>query len=470
MKKKMLKILALLASFLVTVGLGACEFVGGGSSSESDTVSDSSIDSDETPKYSEGLQYDLAEDGKSYLVHGIGCCTDTDIIIPPEYEGLPVEKIGMNAFDNCGRITSVVIPEGVTCIDIAAFRNCEKLAKVTLPKSLKKIGHTAFERCVSLEKIEIPEKVESIGGYVFYGCTRLEYNGDGVCKYLGNAENPYFALIETLHGNIQGYELHADTKVVASRAFIDCAKLSNVKFPDGLVGIGEEAFINCVSLTSVVVPEGVVHIEMGAFDSCSALTSARIPSTATDIGDRAFYLCSNLTNITVAEGNTVYKDIDGNLYSKDGTVLWQYAVGKKDTRYVIPNGVVYIYHNAFETCESLTSVVIPNSVTYIGHYAFNGCGLTSVVIPDSVTYMGERIFSYCDAMESIEIPGSVEWIEGQVFYPCNSLTTITYKGTMEKLMSIVREFDWFTSVPTVKVICADGTFELDDWVKLENGK
>ncbi|MBE6537805.1 MAG: leucine-rich repeat domain-containing protein, partial [Ruminococcaceae bacterium] len=85
------------------------------------------------------------------------------------------------------------------------------------------------------------------------------------------------------------------------------------------------------------------------------------------------------TSIEVDENNQYYKDIDGNLYSKDGKKLIQYAIGKTDTSFTIPNSVTCIGDYAFYYCTSLTSVTIPDSVTSIGSCAFSGCNrLTSI--------------------------------------------------------------------------------------------
>ena len=86
-----------------------------------------------------------------------------------------------------------------------------------------------------------------------------------------------------------------------------------------------------------------------------------------------FFGSESLTSIEVSENNTAYCDIDGNLYTKDKKTLIQYAIGKKDTSFTIPNSVTTIGDYAFWNCDSLTSVVIPDSVTYIGRYAFSNC-------------------------------------------------------------------------------------------------
>ena len=65
--------------------------------------------------------------------------------------------------------------------------------------------------------------------------------------------------------------------------------------------------------------------------------------------------------------------------NKDKTALVQYAIGKTDTAYTVPNGTTRISLCAFSSCTNLTSVTIPDSVTSIGWYAFSGCtDLTNV--------------------------------------------------------------------------------------------
>ena len=196
--------------------------------------------------------------------------------------------------------------------------------------------------------------------------------------------------------------------------------LTSVTIGNGVTSIGDEAFAWCERLTSVTIPDSVTSIGSHAFRSCYGLTSITIPDSVTSIGDQAFYICSGLTSITVDASNPSYKSIDGNLYTKDGKTLIQYARGKSETSFTIPDGVTSIGNGAFYYCGRLTNITIPDSVTSIGVSAFFFCShLTSITIPDSVTSIGTY-----------------------AFYWCYGLTSIKYRGTEEQWNAVTKGDDW----------------------------
>ncbi len=225
--------------------------------------------------------------------------------------------------------------------------------------------------------------------------------------------------------------------------------------------IGDSAFFNATNLTSVVIPDSITWIGTSAFGYCNRLTSVLLPQNVVLSSYGVFYNCRNLASITVAENNVNYKSIEGNLYSKDGTTILQYAIGKNASKFEIPDGVTSIRDNVFYGCSSLTSIVLPDSVAWISEHAFDGCGnLANIVtaesntryksidgnlynksgevlilyaggkkerefeVPDGVISIEPYAFSMCSSLENVIVPDSVAVIGKRAFYDCSSLITI----------------------------------------------
>lgn len=178
--------------------------------------------------------------------------------------------------------------------------------------------------------------------------------------------------------------------------------------------IGNRAFYGCATLTSVTIPESVISFDAYAF-SYTSLENITISSSVIMIHYASLAYCSSLTNIYVDENNPKYKSIDGNLYAENGQVLIQYAIGKTETSFVIPDHVILIEGHAFSR-SSLKNVVIPNSVREIDRAAFASC---------------------------------------------TSLEGITFEGTVDEWNAIYFGDNWNYNVPATAVVCSDGTVTLE---------
>ena len=95
-----------------------------------------------------------------------------------DWQGNPVVAIGKFAFELKSKLTSVIIPHGVTTIGGYAFNYCTQLTSVALPDSVTVIEGFAFTRC-GIQSLIIPRSVQEIGDRAFYGSpiTNLIFNG-----------------------------------------------------------------------------------------------------------------------------------------------------------------------------------------------------------------------------------------------------------------------------------------------------
>lgn len=402
----------------------------------------------ETSTYSEGLKYTLNDDGESYSVTGIGTCTDTEVIIPSMYEGKPVTAIGEYAL-NDDTLKSVVIPDSVISIDDFAFWYNTCIESVIMGDSVMSIGDQAFYHCSSLKSITISENLTSIGYWTFMGCSALV----------------------------------------------------NVTLPDSITSIGHESFSGCSSLASINIPNNLQIIEAGLFHVCESLTSIYIPEGVNEIQTNEYHGspflgCWALETIEVADANTAYQSIDGSLYTKDGKTLIQYACGKTDSSFTVPETVTSISLGAFMFCQNITSITIPDNVMDIGSAAFAYCskltdvsigaGVTSIglsafddtgyynnssnwennvlyidkylirakdtisgeyVIKDGTKVISDGAFLECENLTNVIISDSVTSIGEYAFSNCDSLTDTYYKGTKDswKLISISNYNDPLTN-------------------------
>lgn len=80
-----------------------------------------------------------------------------ELVIPESvtHEGqtFQVTEVVESAFDGCFDLTSVAIPNTVTCIGNSAFQGCTELTKVTIGSGVDSIGAKAFNYCNSLQKV-----------------------------------------------------------------------------------------------------------------------------------------------------------------------------------------------------------------------------------------------------------------------------------------------------------------------------
>ena len=196
-----------------------------------------------------------------------------------------VKVVGNDAFQGCGFLTNIDLPESLTSIGRNAFWGCDSLTSIIIPNGVTSIGDHAFSKCNSLKSIIIPDSVTSIGNYAFLCCDSLTSINipDGVTSI---GECAFYNC-----NSLTSINIPDSVTSIGYHAFSDCDSLTSINIPNGVTSIGDCAFENCHSLTSINIPDGVTSIGEGAFEDCGSLTSINIPNGLTNIGIGAFWNC-----------------------------------------------------------------------------------------------------------------------------------------------------------------------------------
>lgn len=424
-------------------------------------------------KYSDGLEYTLSDTSDSYVVSGIGSCVDNDIIIPNEYNNLPVTGIEDYAFWSCNNITSVVIPEGVT-----------------------KIGYMAFGYCSSLTKITIPESIETIEDYALEGCSHVLigniYNN---AYYLGNESNPYLVLYNiNSTQKLTEFVINPKTRFVYSGAIIGCENLEYVIIPKSVTNIGSYAFPD--ASFKIIYYTGTSEewesIKSGSgnsmlssvprYDYCedqplvygnywhyvdgipviwqnNMSYSEGLEYTLSN--DGSYYIVSSIGTCTDSEitippyyKNIIVKEINSFAFSQ--TKITSLSISKSiDTigfkclgedhiveKLHVDENNPYFYSEGNCIIEKSTSTlilgcngsIIPNGVSIIGIGAFAGSNLlTNIEIPSGVSHIQKDAFYCCKNLKTIDLSEGLISISDWAFYDCFSLESIYIPSTVESI-------------------------------------
>lgn len=310
-------------------------------------------------KPSEGLFYEINDDGETAKLTGKGTCTGTAVYVASAYEGKPVTEIEADVFKGCTDIKTVSLPDSLERIGTNAFRGCTRLSQIKLPFATTEIGEYAFASCVSLTKVHVSGPSIKIGAHAFDACVDLKsFNGFSGAKEIGDYAFYRCTALESLKITTTG-------ATIGNSAFASCANLKDINLKS-VKAIGDQAFYKCSSLESVVVGDRIVASAVGsyaigaeAFSGCNVLESVTLGRGVETIGDNAFNGCAKLATFTIGKNSSMKTIGDRAFY--ECVAL---------TKFILPKGLESIGESAFEGCTTLTRVDIPISVTTIKSNAF----------------------------------------------------------------------------------------------------
>mmetsp|Transcript_8935 Transcript_8935/g.11169 ORF Transcript_8935/g.11169 Transcript_8935/m.11169 type:complete len:520 (-) Transcript_8935:6-1565(-) len=359
-------------------------------------------------------------------------------------------RINTEAFRDCCNITSVIIPDLVTVIELCGFLGCESIVELQFSSSLQKIEKVAFGECSSIPDLYFPPLLHTIGESSFSGCTSVK------------------------NISSQQKDIPLSIKTIETLAFEGCFSLSNLPYLSSLQRIGKLAFLNCNSLTEVTLAPSVTVAARNSFDGCTSLKILRctyregsvVPWAVTDIildcntknisnsafagceslcriiltlfirriGKSSFWGCESLPQDFIVPDSVIEVGIGAFARSsnfKSRSMLPRHATQevytfmggegesapKNVTKVVIDESVKEIVTDAFYECNNLDEVVIHRNVIKIKEEAFNFCPSLRTVRfhKDAVMTIEPLAFSYCKHLHNVTMPRMVQNVlEGKI--------------------------------------------------------
>lgn len=263
---------------------------------------------------SRGLIYRASEDGTYAILVDDGSCTDRDITVATNYNGLPVTHIKNSALSKCKTVESVTFPDTVEEIGSGVLWDCPNLKRIYIGAGVRKIGLHAFIEN-ALEEVVI------------------------------SPDNPYFicknnCVIET-----------------ATKTLILGYNGATIPDDGSVEIIGYFAFSSAKGITSMIIPEGIREIRSNAFERCE-FESITLPKSLEKLGSGVFIGCENLK----------YFDLGGYHELPDSTLS-----DCREIREVTGlENVTRIGRYALNVGEYLYNIRLTSALKYIDEHACSG--------------------------------------------------------------------------------------------------
>ena len=321
-------------------------------------------------------------------------------------------QIRNDAFAESG-IKEFIAPDSFKEIWGYAFKDCKNLEKVDLNKTTS-IGDMSFENCTKLSSIVLPNTLVELGTYVFSGCTLL--------NNIKMPSNPIEITNTFIYGsgyyndakNWENGILYVDNYLITTNN--DLLNQQSINVKEGTIVIAINAFTNNgKNLKSIVLPEGLKIIGSSAFSSLYSLSQINIPSSVISIGNNAFASTDLYENQSNWENGGFY--IDNWLLAVDNV---------KMTEFTVKEGTVGVSDGKSDTslfptkATSISSLTLPSTLKYIGNRSFARLKITSLELPETLETMKEGAFMTCAFLESVNLEDCINLksIGNQAFSNC----------------------------------------------------
>ncbi|MDE6585962.1 MAG: leucine-rich repeat protein, partial [Clostridia bacterium] len=263
--------------------------------------------------------------------------TTGNVIIPSSYKGMPISKIGKEAFSDC-LISGVVLPDTVTEIEDRAFSDCHFMESINL-ENVTVVGEHAFRSCQMLKYVNMPQ-VQELPWGVFSSCNSLVFADlSGAITIGQDVFNECYSLEQVICPNL----------VTLDAAFHLTTSLKSVD-TENVVKIIGKAFTYSKSLEELSFPNLETITDGGLFSGCESLKKVFIGKNfksyeidvALDMASWTYY------DVPIyGYSGSLAEEWAYNCRNEDGTKHWTFTAVDEEQEYSF-----YISKDLPETIET----------------------------------------------------------------------------------------------------------------------
>lgn len=259
--------------------------------------------------------------GEVMVTKSTGAEYSGDIIIPSEVSisGIKYKIVGIddNAFANCTKLTSIVVPDEVRYIGDKAFLNCVGITSIKIPVSVTYIGSSSFKGCTNLRTLD-------------YFCRKGWSSGAG-----------------------------GETAVWENPPFADCTNLTDINIGTSVREIPDDIF-KYVPLKNIVIPDYVEILNSDCFADCINAETITIGKNVKEMTNTCFGF--DPQNISYSKLETIYFNAT-NLNRYHGNQnKWYPFFNAPASKLVIGEDVKRLPDNTFNECVTLREIIVLASV------------------------------------------------------------------------------------------------------------